>query len=216
LDIKYNCFIFIPITKTHKTMEATETKTIGKYKIEVFNDEDAQSPREDDNLGTMICFHGRYNLGDKHDYNHHNYNGWDDMEKNIIKDNNVGVILPLYLYDHSGITMNTTGFSCRWDSGRVGFIFISKDKIRKEYGWKNLTKKRLEKIKEYLVGEVKTYDQYLTGDVYGYRITDTDSEEEVDSCWGFYGEEYCMKEAVGITEYFVEKDKQGQLELELK
>ena len=27
------------------------------------------------------------------------------------------VILPLYLYDHSGITMNTTGFSCPWDSG---------------------------------------------------------------------------------------------------
>jgi len=188
-------------------MEATETKTIGKYKIEMIQDDDARSPREDDNLGTMVCFHRRYNLGDKHDYNSNNYDGWDDMKKNIIKDNNVGVILPLYLYDHSGITMNTTGFSCPWDSGRVGFIFISKDKIRKEYSWKNLTKKRLEKIATYLKGEVETYDQYLTGDVYGFRITDTDTEEEVDSCWGFYGEEYCMTEATGIVEYMIKQDR---------
>lgn len=32
------------------------------------------------------------------------------------------LMLPLYLYDHSGITMNTTGFSCPWDSGQVGWI----------------------------------------------------------------------------------------------
>ena len=36
------------------------------------------------------------------------------------------VILPLYLYDHSGITMNTCGFSCPWDSGQVlSLIHIS-------------------------------------------------------------------------------------------
>ena len=35
------------------------------------------------------------------------------------------VILPLYLYDHSGITMNTCGFSCPWDSGQVGWIYAS-------------------------------------------------------------------------------------------
>jgi len=122
----------------------------------------------------------------------------------------------LYLYDHSGITMNTTGFSCPWDSGKVGWIFITKEKARKEFSWVRITKKRLEKIEGYLKGEVETYDQYLTGDVYGYRITDTDTEEEVDSCWGFYGEEYCMEEAVGITEYMVEKDNFCQPELDIK
>ena len=30
------------------------------------------------------------------------------------------VILPLYLHDHSGLTMNTSGFHCPWDSGQVG------------------------------------------------------------------------------------------------
>jgi len=185
-------------------MNAIDTKTIGKYKIEVIHDEDANSPREDDNLGTMVCFHNRYSLGDKHDYNSSNYNGWDEMERDIIKNEKVGVILPLYLYDHSGITMNTTGFSCRWDSGQVGFIFISKEKMREEYGYKRITKKLIERVKGYLINEVKYYDSYLTGDVFGYRITDTETEEEVDSCWGFIGDyEYCMTEATGVAEYML-------------
>jgi len=184
-------------------------KEIGKYKIEVIPDDSPFDPRGDDNLGTMICFHGRYNLGDKHDYNSDDYDSWNEMKRAVIKNEKVGVILPLYLYDHSGITMNTTGFSCRWDSGQVGFIFISKEKIRKEFEWKRLTKKRLEKIKEYLIGEVKTYDQYLTGDVYGYRITDTETDEELDSCWGFFGDEdYCMTDAESVVEYMIKKDEE--------
>ena len=31
-------------------------KTIGKYKIEVVVDQFPTNPRENDNLGTMICF----------------------------------------------------------------------------------------------------------------------------------------------------------------
>jgi len=58
------------------------------------------------------------------------------------------IILPLYLYDHSGITMNTTGFSCGWDSGQVGYIVMSYEKIRKEYNWKNITKKRRTQIEK--------------------------------------------------------------------
>lgn len=197
-------------------MEATETKTIGKYKIEIIPDTDPYNPREDDNLGTMVCFHKRYTFGDKHDYNASDYSGWDEMKEAIIKSEKVGIILPLYLYDHSGLTMNTTGFSCPWDSGQVGFIFISKKKMLEEYGGKKITQKLIERVTKYLVGEVETYDQYLSGDVYGYRITDTDTEEEVDNSWGYYGEECCMTEATGVVEYLVEKDKHGQLELDMK
>lgn len=98
-------------------MEAIEKKIIGKYRIEIFYDEFGDSPRNWDNLGTMICFHNRYTLGDKHDYDTDDYNGWGEMEKAIIKDNDVAIILPLYLYDHSGITIATSPFGCRWDSG---------------------------------------------------------------------------------------------------
>lgn len=191
-------------------MEAIETKTIGKYEIEIIPDETPESPREWENLGTMVCFHRGYNLGDKHNYRHQVYSGWGEMERAIIKNEDAAIILPLYLYDHSGITMNTTGFSCPWDSGRVGFIFISREKIRKEYSVKRISKKLIERVREYLVNEVKTYDQYLTGDVYGYRITDTETGEEVDSCWGYYGDDVCMEEAEGVVLYMEAKMNYGE------
>jgi hypothetical protein len=194
-------------------MEHTDETRNGNYITRTYQEDSPECPRSWDNLGTMVCFHNRYNLGDKHDYNSNDYNGWDEMEKDIIKRENVGVILPLYLYDHSGITMNTTGFSCNWDSGRVGFIFISKQKMLQEYGGKIVTQKLKDRVEGYLKGEVETYDQYLTGDVYGYKVFKVDTcdkgcehEEELDSCWGFYGEEDCMKEGVSVMEYYISKE----------
>jgi len=194
-------------------------KRIGNYLIEVKQDMSPESPRDFDNLGTMVCFHRRYTLGDEHDYNSDDYSGWDEQLKVISKNEDVCVILPLYLYDHSGITMNTTGFSCGWDSGQVGWIFVSKKKVRKEYSVKRINKKLKERITGYLINEVKTYDQYLTGEVYGYKISKItkcdlghEHTEELDSCCGFYGEEECLKEAEGIVEYYKQPK---QLELEL-
>jgi hypothetical protein len=127
--------------------------------------QDFDNPRSWDNLGTMVCFHNRYDLGDNHHYNHNNYNGWDEMKNSITKEEDVAVILPLYLYDHSGITMSTSPFSCRWDSGQVGWTFVSKKKIREEYGVKRISKELIEKVTEMLEGEVRTYDMYLTGEL---------------------------------------------------
>lgn len=190
-------------------METVNTERIGKYLIEIYPDQSPDSPREWDNLGTMICFHRRYDLGDKHDYCSGNYDGWEEMKEEIIKQENVHTILPLYLYDHSGITMSTSPFHCRWDSGQVGWIFVSKDKVKKEGIDES-------KIEQYLKGEVETYDQYLTGDVYGYKVFEVtecdhghEHKNELDSCWGYYGEEDCMNEAKSIVEYYMkEKEKE--------
>lgn len=195
-------------------------KRIGNYLIEIKQDLSPSNPREDfDNLGKMICFHNRYSLGDKHDYNSDDYSGWDEQLKVISKNEDVCVILPIFMYEHSGITIKTTPFGCPYDSGQVGWIFISKKKVRKEYSVKRINKKLKERITEYLIGEVKTYDQYLTGDIYGYEISKItkcdlghEHTEELDSCWGFFGESECMKEAEGIVEYYKQPK---QLELEL-
>ena len=156
--------------------------------LEIVQDNNPDSPREWDNMGTMICFHGRYNLGDKHNYDHKDYSGWEEMETAIIKNESPAVILPLYLYDHSGITISTSPFSCGWDSGQIGFIFVSKEKLKKELNVKRITKDIIQRAEKCLLGEVNTYDQYLTGDVYGYKVIDEQGNEE-DSCWGYYGED---------------------------
>jgi hypothetical protein len=178
-----------------------------KFELEVVQDTDPESPRTWDNLGTMVCFHKRYELGDKTDYRTEDYDSWEELKEGIIKNEGEVVILPLYLYDHSGITMSTSPFDCRWDSGQVGFIFVSKYKIKKE-GIDET------KIEEYLKGEVETYDQYLTGDVWGYKVYEIETCElghehknEVESCYGMYGHDECESEGKSVIQH-LEKELQ--------
>jgi hypothetical protein len=128
----------------------------------------------------MYCFHRRYGFGDKH--------GLTVEQASEIEDSNEYVALPIYMYDHSGQTIQTTPFDCNWDSGKLGFIAVSKEKIRKDYGWKVITKARKSLIETYLKGEVETYDSYIRGDVYGFALFEND--EEKYSAWGFFGSDH--------------------------
>ncbi len=99
-------------------------------------------------------------------------------------DRNV-VLLELNLYDHGGITMSTGSFSCPWDSGQVGFIFVTKADILREFGGVYLTKALIGKSIKILESEVTTYDHYIRGDVYGFHI-----DEIGGSCYGFCGSDH--------------------------
>jgi hypothetical protein len=147
---------------------------MGDLVVKIVLDPDVQDPRDCDNLGVMLCRHRRYRLGDK--------------EAATPDPKEVAVMLPLYLYDHSGITMSTKPFSCPWDSGQVGVIYVTKEKLRKEFGVKHITSSHIEKAKAQLEQEVKTYDQFLTGQCYGYTI-ERDGKV-IDSCFGFYQNEW--------------------------
>lgn len=173
------------------------------FTLEIMQDTDTESPREWDNLGTMVCFHNRYSLGDKHDYTSNDFNGWADMKKKLAKEHDAAVILPIYMYDHSGITIKTTPFGDQWDSGQIGYIFISKKKVREEYNVKRINAKLRECVEGYLKGEVETYDQFLTGDVYSFSI-ENEQGDTIDSCGGFYGSN--IKEN-GMLEYISEEVK---------
>lgn len=93
------------------------------------------------------------------------------------------VVSPLYLYDHSGITISTRPFSCRWDSGQVGYAIIYKSTIEEHWGscedWQD-------KGQEIIDWEVKGYDDCLTGNVWSFAIMV--NGEIVDSCSGFIGD----------------------------
>jgi len=182
-------------------MEPFETIKYKGCTIELHSDEDPENPRTSwDNAGVMWCAHRPYDLGDEQ---FRTREPIDEKVKEIEKEG--GEWLPLYLYDHTGITMNTTGFHCPWDSGQVGIIFITRAKILKEWCKGNrITKQRRAKVRDYLRGEVQTYDDYLTGQVAGFIArgpaeVDEDGEEitegeEIDSCWGFYPDHETGKE----------------------
>lgn len=164
---------------------ATYNLTNG-YMIEVSLEENPRDPRENDNLTKMVCFHRRYTLGDKHDYKKEDYNSWDKLKKAIIKKEKPAAIAPLYLYNHSGVSIATTPFSCTWDSGQVGFIFVSRETLFKEFLGKKLTDELRKKAQELISAEAEEYNSYIQGDVKQYTVQDQDGEV-VDSCSGFIG-----------------------------
>ena len=96
---------------------------------------------------------------------------------------------PLYLYDHSGITISTGRFSCAWDSGQVGFAFVTRAQMIKESAFKRWTPAARAWARERIDAETRVYDDYITGAVYGYVIA-SDSDDHMDSCWGYYGTDF--------------------------
>jgi hypothetical protein len=207
-----------------------------EYTLEVIRDDYPESPRNWDNLCTMVCWHRDYDLGDKHNFHDpdelmqhlyldvtgkhwcddHESDKWKDVYRELEKTGLV-LIKTINAYEHSGITVSTSNsypYNDRWDAYCVGFIYVTKKTIFEEYSdvteenWK-------ERADECLEGEMKTYDQFLTGDVYGYRLTkkvnkqdkcphcgeiirEYEDEVEEDSCWGFYGD--CIEDN-GMLDY---------------
>ncbi|MHA2253520.1 MAG: hypothetical protein ACXAD7_24390 [Candidatus Kariarchaeaceae archaeon] len=192
--------------------EPTKVIELENQTIEIYHDDDPVDPREWDNLGTMAFFHKRYSLGDKHDFMGDKLPGalkagmfpfYDDTPDDFLKylDDHKTIELPVSMYDHSGIALSTNRygvFADPWDSGMLGYIYVTYEKVRSEYGWKNLTQQRIQKIKDYLQAEVDVYNWYVQGRAYGYHLICNFCNEHIDSCWGFYGEDW--KEN-GLMEY---------------
>lgn len=179
------------------------------YIIKVKQDEDAYDPREDAGeqaMGIMNCMHGRYNLGDKHDHKSDDFNGWDGFEKHLVEEHDAAIILPLYLYDHSGITMSVSSFSCQWDSGQVGFIYTTNERIKNLYAIKRVTKAKLKQAEKELIGEVDVYDKYIKGEVYISIIENKDGEM-LDTYGGCYDYNEAEREAKCNIDGIVEDNR---------
>jgi len=182
-------------------MEALHTEVYRGSTINIYPDDDPMNPVENwDMLGTFTCFHRRYDLSCKKN----KIKSPNELRETINKRNVIS--LPLYLYDHSGITISTTPFSCRWDSGQLGNIWCTIGDARKEFGRKLSSQELETNVYEVFVNEVKSFDDYLRGNCYGFKVEDVCTDEgepsEVDSCWGYLGDmEYCLDEARGVANH---------------
>jgi len=186
---------------------------IAKHKgfvLAICKDMNAEDPRAWDNLGRMVCFHTKYELGDTdHGFNKNDFSDWEELRQAIIERDDPVVIYPLYLFDHSGITIKIGPFSgpdAYWDSGQVGYIYTTKEDIRNIYGIKRVTQKYIKLAEQALQEEVELYDKFLRGEVYGYILED-EKGNEIDSCWGFYGwnlDENGIRESLGEYAFLLE------------
>lgn len=189
------------------------------YIVTVEHDEDARNPRSDfDQIGTVVLGnHVRYRFGDES-------MSVEGIQEIIDDEDNI--VLPVYMYDHSGITINTTGFSCSWDSEQAGIIYMTRADAVKHWGKKICTAKVREKAIACLRAEIEVLDAYVSGRVYGYCVyqIDLSSLDEgdtlhdltkdfddygtwVDGCWGFYGDsDYCLSEGISVAQHHIEHD----------
>ena len=165
-----------------------------RIRCRIMVDPEPVSPREWDNLGTMVCFHKHYNLGDRLGRKH-SFETPSQFLEFLEENEDKILVLPLYLMDHSGlsISVDDTMFrmvdSVGWDWDQVGWIYVTYEDIRKEYDVQNITGEVLDKAKKSLIAEVEEYNKYLQGQVMGFIIQEhhpVKCWETIDSCFGFY------------------------------
>ena len=269
-------------------MELYESKEYRGRKINIYYDEDPDSPRSWDNVATFVCEYRDYSLGDEKNiedeidrlFNEHvtskaiidyfvntrhaeladdedcgySYKyqvKWYDGELHdeyiladstdddkvagemayefgtgekllLIEKSGDVAILPISLYDHSGITMwlGSTDWhvDSQWDCSSVGFAYIEKSIAESEgmldpgekydHDWKKWAYERMK-------DEMHTYDQFLRGEVYGYMIENENGFED-GGCWGFFGSDFdengLMEEAKNEVDHDIQVEEKKRKE----
>ena len=190
-----------------------------KVQAELVYDPDADSPREWANLGTILVSPNKSHwiasaspdgvvdtsipLG-KNPYEH-----WDNIrrEQLKLKKSDIAIAYPITKYEHGEISLQL-GYKSGWDYTVSGFVYVTKETLRKEYGVTRITKSVIARAESCLQDELDTLTRWLNGHCYGwqikeYAITDDGLDwEEVDvldACWGYFDQDYAfgsMKDAL--------------------
>ncbi len=174
------------------------------FRVSIYQDEQVDSPRDWDNLGTFFAYHRDYMIGDYTPMNTEQYSSWYDWFENALGHEKF-IALPVYCLDHGGLRVNTTGFGHAdpggWDSGQIGWIYVKRS-------YAQLEGMDEEQVKDVLRQEIETLDQWLAGDVYGFCIERREVCPEclhvdyhlVDSCWGVFGSDVTKN---GMLDYML-------------
>jgi hypothetical protein len=188
--------------------------------VRIVYDEDAPNPRKDydGNLATLVCWHPDYVLGDEQivdaggrgavenasAISGSRIRSMEHLWRYLTLMRKAVMVLPLSLYDHSGITMYVGGKhdypfdSAGWDTTFVGFAYTTHERVTELCGEEEKYHSE-EWIEEQVRAEIKQYDSYLRGECYGFIVADGTEDEE--SCWGFLGDiDYCKQEANAVAE----------------
>jgi hypothetical protein len=182
-------------------------KQVGDYTCKVFYDQDPQSPADWDMVGTLMTFHPQCTIQGTKEFK--TQEAFKEFLRKGEHDNTL-IIRPVYAYIHSGVALSLSRggqFSDRWDSCQIGVIYCTKAKAKKEFKTKTYTK-----TLEAFENEIKAWNQYFSGEVYGFTVEGKDGEH-VDSCWGYYDtSENVLKEAMSsaLAEKEIQCKKHGE------
>lgn len=187
-------------------LEPVKTYEHAGLTIEICYDESASNPRDEfENMGTIVGWRDRrHRLGDRQVSLE-----CTDPEDIVgeLRDDGARLILPIYYSEHGPRCVLSVGgpedLADLDDS--AGLVYVSAEKLRAEYSLKRISARAIRYATTVLHGEIDEYGAYLTGDVFGFVIKDPVGEH-LDSCWGFYGLNYCEGRANESTEYCAQQE----------
>lgn len=182
-------------------MEAIKTFKHKGLSIKIYQDEDAQSPKEWDNENVLLVgYHRDFYVENSRitkqvaiDYANN------EKTEEVMAIKKQYHIFGLEAYIHSGVVLaiSQEGNFCdrRWDVSQLGLVLVSKEEAK--------TKAKAKKIAKGLTEE---WNEYLSGNVYGYTV------DGGGGCWGFYGDieksgiiESAKEEAEMLAKEMIEK-----------
>jgi hypothetical protein len=153
-------------------METVYKKREGNIKLRIYPDYDCSSPREHDNLGAFWSdgMHRRYNfheavasdvferikaaelafMGDGGE----GTEDWEDIDwmrhlQAIYPGRqHAFAIMPVYMYEHGGVSFSTAGFTCQWDSGTIGWMLCDLERYPQFMGHELALEKDAELVEQ--------------------------------------------------------------------
>ena len=115
------------------------------------------------------------------------------------------------MYDHSGRSLSF-GSGRGWDNGVVGLMFTTPEQIKECWAEEWLgTPEQIARIRTEMANELKVYNQWMEGEVYGFEVEVWNAEpgrgwEVEDSCWGYYSQEDAMSEGKDTAQSYLKKE----------
>lgn len=182
----------------HVYHSETDSRTGITLKIVLDDSGSTESPLDSDESVIMAVLHPRH-INPAKD---HGLNSPEEIEE-FAKANLEWQEFPLFMYDHSDTVYRPSKsgnpFSCPWDSGRVGSIFIKTADVLEPFNAAELV--------------CEEYTSWVNGEIYGYVVEDSNGDD-LDSCWGFVGDpnEFVLEEGREALKYEVEKDIKRRIE----
>lgn len=190
------------------TREIVATARDGRFTVSVVPEEFCD--KLSDSMDLFGTFYVGTRFSDKYgDLGGGTFTTADDVNE-LIAEKKPRVFLPLYAYIHSGVSLRLGRFDglvpqghAEFDSGVIGFVYVTSEKIRESYGVTRITKAVLEKARKLLESEVNLWNSYFAGDVYGWEIRDTENGNIlIESCYGYYGYTDCVEQAKQEVKFY--------------
>ena len=182
-------------------------------------DADATNPRECGNLGTILIAPSKAHWIASPDdvvdtsipQGNNPFKHWENLrrEQLKLKKSDIAIAYPITKYEHGGISL-FMGYKSGWDYTVSGFIYVTKETLRKCFGVTRITQSIIAQAESCLQAELDTLTSWLNGEVYGWYIKEYAQGDggldwevgTIDSCWGYLDQAHAlddMKDMLNLT-----------------